>query len=416
VDAGVPETVDGPASGKRPEPVQGPPRARPLTECLAEIATQAGRGLVVAPNVSGEAVAVFDPGMPWGDRLAALARIHEFHYAVSDRLIEAWSKRPEDAAANAGEAGQKGERPGLKLEPPAITIVDRPVHARADDLVTAVSKAARATKVQVSADPGSNAVVIAGAEAEANVISELVRTLDVPRRRFVLEAEIVELSRKARQALGVRWSIDGTVGAIVNFPTADAEGEGGSIVVATDGAHALRARISALAADGHVRVVSRPRVVVLEGRPASIESVRILRVRFPEQTAIVGEAQDAQGVSGGRAVEEIPVGVTLRVEPSMRGDGKIVLRIRAKSSTLGPPQPPDDIPEEFSRMVDAEVAVADGETAVLGGLMREGLNRSGTGVPVLRSVPLVGVLFGKREHSDDEEELVVLVTPRLLPP
>ena len=71
---------------------------------------------------------------------------------------------------------------------------------------------------------------------------------------------------------------------------------------------------------------------------------------------------------------------------------------------------------EFSRMVDAEVAVADGETAVLGGLMREGLNRSGTGVPVLRSVPLVGVLFGKREHSDDEEELVVLVTPRLLPP
>ena len=398
-------------------PAREPVRARALTDHLADIATQAERGLVVAPDVSGEAIAVFETAMPWRDRLAALARIHAFQYTVSDRLIEAWSRRRDDTAANAGDADQdrKAREPAAPAEPAAVTIVDRPVHARADDLVGAVSKAARATKVQVSADPGSNAVVIAGAQAAVGVISELVHTLDVPRRRFVLEAEIVELSRKARQELGVRWSVDGTLGAIVNFPPVDAEGEGGSVIVATDGAHALRARITALAADGHVRVISRPRVVVLEGRPASIESVRILRVRFPEQAAIVGEAKDAQGMSGGRAVEDIPVGVTLRVEPSMQGDGKIVLRIRAKSSTLGPPQPPDNIPEEISRMVDAEVAVADGETAVLGGLMREGLNRSGTGVPVLRSVPLLGVLFGKRERSDDEEELVVLVTPRLLP-
>src|SRR6185503_21157974 len=112
--------------------------------------------------------------------------------------------------------------------------------------------------------------------------------------------------------------------------------------------------------------------------------------------------------------EEIPVGVTLKVEPSMQGDGRIVLRIRAKSSTLGPPQPPDDIPEELSRMVDAEVAVADGETAVLGGLLREGTDRSGAGVPYLRSVPVLGLLFGKRLHRDEGEELVVLVTPRLI--
>jgi len=95
-------------------------------------------------------------------------------------------------------------------------------------------------------------------------------------------------------------------------------------------------------------------------------------------------------------------------------DSRIVLRIRAKSSTLGPPQPPDDIPEELSRMVDAEVAVADGETAVLGGLMREGSDRSSAGVPYLRSVPLLGLLFGKRIDRNDDEELVVLVTPHLI--
>jgi type II secretory pathway component GspD/PulD (secretin) len=154
---------------------------------------------------------------------------------------------------------------------------------------------------------------------------------------------------------------------------------------------------------------------VLEGRPASIESVRILRVRFPDRTAVVGDVDDAGVLAGGRAVEEIPVGVTLEVEPSMQGDGRIVLRIRAKSSTLGPPQPPDGIPEELSRKIDAEVAIGDGETAVLGGLLREGRSRASAGVPVLRSIPGIGLLFGKREHEREGEELAVLVTPHLLP-
>jgi general secretion pathway protein D len=363
---------------------------------------------------------------------------------VSERLIEVWVRPREptasdpplddprapppaplaaavpDPAAPAGAAdaaNPPAAAPPAPEEPARLTEVVRPVHARAEDLVTAIAKAARASDVQVAPDTGSNAVVIAGPEPDVLAIARLVYSLDVPRRRFVLEAEIVELSHTARRALGVRWSIEGkNVGAQVDFPAADAPGESSGILVATDGAWTLRARINALEADGHVRIVSRPRVIVLEGRPASIESVRILRVRFPERTAIVGEAEDAGAVAGGRAVEEIPVGVTLRVEPSMRGDGRIVLRIRAKSSTLGPPQPPDDIPEELSRMVDAEVAVADGETAVLGGLLREGTNRSAAGVPVLRSLPVLGTLFGKREREDDGEELLVLVTPRLLPP
>jgi type II secretory pathway component GspD/PulD (secretin) len=289
----------------------------------------------------------------------------------------------------------------------------RPVHARAADLTVALSKAARAAHVEVAPDPNSNSVVVAGPEAAATRIATLARELDLPRRRFVLEAEIVELSTTAREELGVRWSLTGgTVGARVDFPAADDPREGAGILIATDGSTALRARISALAADGHVRVVSRPRVVVLEGRPASIESVRILRVKFPN-SSVVGEIDDS-AVNAGRAFEEIPVGVMLKVEPSMQGDGRIVLRIRAKSSTLGPPQPPDDIPEELSRMVDAEVAVGDGETAVLGGLLREGMSTSAAGVPAIRRVPVLGLLFGRHEHRDEDEELVVFVTPRLL--
>ena len=83
---------------------------------------------------------------------------------------------------------------------------------------------------------------------------------------------------------------------------------------------------------------------------------------------------------------------------------------------MGPPQPPDGIPEEFSRRVEAEVAVASGQTVVLGGMVREGTTAGHAGVPGLRSVPVLGVLFGKRLGEAESEELVFLVTPTLLDP
>ena len=109
---------------------------------------------------------------------------------------------------------------------------------------------------------------------------------------------------------------------------------------------------------------------MLEGSPATIESVRILRIRLPSSGTVVGDEVVAVAVER-RATEDIPVGVRLEVTPAIRGGGRVLLRIKAKSSSLGAPLPPDDIPEELSRMVDAEVLVASGETAVLGGLTRE---------------------------------------------
>jgi type II secretory pathway component GspD/PulD (secretin) len=157
-------------------------------------------------------------------------------------------------------------------------------------------------------------------------------------------------------------------------------------------------------------------VLVVEGTPALIESVRILRIRLPDSTSVVAGGDDDEVVGGnsGKAVEEFPVGITLRVEPSLLGGGKVALRVTAKSSTLGEPLPPDDIPEELSRLVEADFYVADGETAVLGGLARVARGRSGSGLPVLREIPLVGFLFGRRSRERDSEELVVLVTPYLL--
>ncbi len=395
---------------------------RPLQQWLADISSDAGLGLVVAPELAErEATAMFVAGESWRRRLEALARVEALVWEQHGGVLEVHAQPPPaprsasaivesviatPACADPADAAVAGVE--------TLTQVVRLSNARADDLATVISSTSAPGGVRVAAEPASNALLIAGTKAEVEQVQRLASTLDIPRRRFLLETRMVEVSRSARHELGVQWSLQGKLGALVDLPAAGSEEEGAVLTVATAGSPALEARLSALEAEGRVRIVSRPRVLVVEGTTALIESVRVLRIRLPSRTAVVAGGEGNVEAGDGRAVEEIPVGISLRVEPTLQGGGKIALRIRAKSSTLGPPLPPDGIPEEFSRLVEAAVVVADGETAVLGGLQREARRRSGTGIPLLRELPVVGALFGRRSKNGDGEELLVLVTPHLL--
>jgi hypothetical protein len=407
----------------RADPAPNPdlPSDRPLKDWLLQIASEAELGLVIGPDLDRRVTAMFPKEASWEGRLDALATAGEFHYVVREHVIEVKAGLPEATpeAVVVEAPSANAPPPPPKDEPPPDEIASvRPLHARAVDLAKALDRALADQGVGAAADPGSNTVLLSGpASAVANA-TDLVRELDVPRRRFLVDAAIVEMLSAARSDLGIQWRIDTDhFGAGANFPIDAPDERQGEVTIATGGTVSLKARMSALEAEGRARVVARPRVLVIEGTPALIESVRILRVRLPDSTSVVaggGDEDEIVGGSSGKAVEEFPVGITLRVEPSLLGGGKVALRVIAKSSTLGEPLPPDDIPEELSRLVEADFFVADGETAVLGGLARVARGRSSSGLPLLRDLPFVGALFGRRSSDRDSEELVVLVTPYLL--
>lgn len=431
-------------------------QTRPLSAWLSDVAHEADRDLVLSPELHGDLTATLGSRLAWEQRLAAFARVFGFDFEVGDGLIEVRpqarspapgrQRRDRDVAGfasgdaagaddamitNAGgstgaASGELGAAsvasptmPGAnaaaidKPAPPIETRIAALAHAPAKDLAGVLAKAAEPLGISVVPELSTNALVISGTRGAIDRAFAVLRELDRPRRRVLLEAKIVELTHSARLDLGVDWKLSGDVGADVKFPAPVSAAGNAALVLATGGAYALDARISAMEADGRVRVVSRPSVVMLEGSPASVESVRIMRIRLPSRAAVVG-GDVVEVDSGQRATEEIPVGVRLEVTPAVRAGRRVLLRIKAKSSSLGAPLPPDDIPEELSRMVDAELLVADGETAVLGGLQREAGQRNGAGVPVLRNVPLLGNLFGRHSREREDEELLVMVTPRVL--
>lgn len=408
-----------------PPPRAGTLKTRPLSAWLSDVARDAERDVVISPDLRGDLTASESSELGWQARLEAYARVFGFEYAVGDGMIEvtkpgalpASAPPPAPGGAEVAEPAHEElavEAAPIVEEPPPQARVVHLVHTGAKDTAVVLDRAGKPLDVTVTADIASNSVVLSGQPAATSRVLAVLRELDRPRRRILLDAKIVEVTRSARLDLGVEWKITGgKVGGDVRFPSPVSDAGSAALLIATGGASALDARISALEADGKLHVVSRPSVVMMEGSPATIESARILRIRLPSRGDVVG-GEVVESPSSSRATEEIPVGVRLEVLPAIRGGGRVLLRIKAKSSSLGAPLPPDDIPEELSRMVDAEVLVASGETAVLGGLTRESGTRSGSGLPGLRRVPLAGALFGRKSDEKEEEELMVIVTPRVL--
>ena len=161
--------------------------------------------------------------------------------------------------------------------------------------------------------------------------------------------------------------------------------------------------LSAAEAQGNVKIISRPSVVTLNNVESMIESANIVRIRT--SAATVGEAG---------ALREIRAGITLKVTPQVSADGFVLLNISAKSSTLDFGKTVDGIPQENTREAKVNVLVKDGETVVLGGIMKDTGSNSENGIPYLKDIPALGWLFKKSSWQKDFEELVIFITPRIM--
>jgi type II secretory pathway component GspD/PulD (secretin) len=131
---------------------------------------------------------------------------------------------------------------------PASTITSyRPAHARAADLAKVLARVLDARGVTAAADAASNSLIVSGPLDAVARAKEIAAEMDVPYRRFLVEAEIVEMLTASRNDLGVQWRIDtDDLSAAANFPIDAADGREGEVTVATGGTFSLKARISAL--------------------------------------------------------------------------------------------------------------------------------------------------------------------------
>jgi general secretion pathway protein D len=181
----------------------------------------------------------------------------------------------------------------------------------------------------------------------------------------------------------------------------------------------IEAVLHALAEKSKINVISSPSLMVLNNHEASINVGDQVPVATSSSTNTNSLATDAgDGTSNAfvtNNIERIDTGVTLIVTPRVNAGGLVVMEIEQEANqVVAGTAGNNNTPTISQRKISSTIAIKNGETVVLGGLIREEQEELHSGVPILHEIPLIGPLFGSTDKNLRKTELVVVITPRVV--
>ncbi len=272
------------------------------------------------------------------------------------------------------------------------------------------SRAASGTS-RVAADAARNALIVLAFPAEHEELRRMLRELDKAPRQVLLEATIAEVTLNDEVSLGVRWFFE-----TGNFANTFSDAASGAISPNFPGfstafsAGSAQAVLNALAGVTNVKVISSPTLTVTDNNEAVLQIGD--EVPIATQTSVGTDDPDAPIVTN---VEYRDTGVILNVKPRIGAGGRVILDITQEVSDVANTNTSGiDSPTIRQRLISTTVALVDGATLALGGLVQESDNVTETKVPGLAEVPLLGAAFRSRSVSKERSELLILIRPRVI--
>jgi type IV pilus assembly protein PilQ len=388
---------------------------------LAEIS---GLNIIVTADVNRK-VTLRLVEVPWDQALELLINTNGLGKEQIGNVVRISTAGTLKTERDAVVAARKSEE---NLEP-LQTVYFNVNYAKVKDLEAKIKTVlSKRPDVSLVVDERTNSIMIRDVKKAVEDASTLVAKLDSRTPQSLIESNLIETTPTFARALGLRLQFN-SGGA--NFSTAQGAGSpfagnstsfpllptgaGGTISVIQNvlgGFRNLSAALEAAEKEENIRIISRPSVVTLNNVPSTIRSERILRILLPSSTNIAtGSGSSAAGAAV--ATEKVPVGIILTVTPQVSNDGYVLMNINVKSSTLSGQSSGSVIPDELNREAVANVLVKDGETIVLGGILKDTSQESVSGVPYLKDIPVLGWLFRSQRVQKDFEELMVFITPRI---
>ncbi|MBI5050016.1 MAG: hypothetical protein HZC11_03860 [Nitrospirae bacterium] len=279
-------------------------------------------------------------------------------------------------------------------------------------------------------DEITNTIIILATPEDYALISEIIKRIDMVPRQVLIDGLIVRVDLSDSLKFGLAWSLktdlnfslkpfneDVKSSVEVGQRPSDLVDTAGSPVtlsgtgftfLATGLSGIVRTRLEALSSEGKANVMAAPHILVSDNREARIQvgqQVPIHTVQTP--------------TSGGQitSVQYKDIGIILKVKPQVNESGLVSLEITQEISSSATSLA--DIAAGASPVINKTEAstylvAQDGETIIIGGLIREDTSKTRTGIPLLSKIPLLGYLFGSTTKAVDKIEIVILLTPHII--
>lgn len=264
--------------------------------------------------------------------------------------------------------------------------------------------------IRITADNGSNALVIWATQVEFEEVRQALQRLDTPQRQIYVEATIAEVRLSNELSHGVRWFMEyGPLGIGVS------DAANGAVSPSYPGFNfsfkvpGVQAVISALEAHTDVRIVSSPQLMVIDRETATIQ----VGDQVPIVTKSVQNSTSGDNIIA-NDVSFRDTGVILQVTPQIRSSGEVVLDIVQEVSRVVPTTSSQiNSPTISQRKVASTVMVADGTAIVLAGLMSSTEEDGGGGLPGTQKT-LLEAVFGSSKQTSSRTELIVIIRPIII--
>ncbi len=387
----------------RTEPISLDVQNAELRSVLRTVSEFGGVNIVPDREVGGPITVRMDT-VPWRQALDIVCRAaglvaldHEDYIRVA--TLRTWrdERIEEEASARTREDLQ-----------PLVSRVFPVRYASAEELVNSVAFAL-SQRGNAEVDGRTNSILVHDIEPRLGEIGGLIETLDTETKQVEIVARLVDVDQGVARQLGIDWSlrnlhssserVSGSVGMSESLLDASLTTRVG--VVRDFGT--LDATIEALERSNEARLISNPKITTVNNRKA--------RILVGKEVPLI-----VMDEAGNPTTELKRVGIALEVTPYINSDNRITMDLHPEVSDLSAQATVQGGLIFTTTIADTRVMVNDGETAVIGGLIRSSETQFEKGIPLLRSIPLLGALFRQSDTRTESRELLIFVSPRVVDP
>ena len=267
-----------------------------------------------------------------------------------------------------------------------------------------------------SIDNESNSIIIMGFEEEISQIDELIKELDKEKTQVYVQARIIEVNDELVNQIGVSYGIFGARASNnvlssfssslnnADIPTLSIEGL--KIPDLTSGL-ALGASLNLLKQNGALDIVSEPSILAINNKESSIYVGETISIKVSSSVTDGGTIKENY--------EREDVGLTLKVKPRISNDTKVTLEIEAILEGVKTTQTISGNADTSKKQIKTTTILNNGESVIIGGLIENKIESTNQKVPVLGDIPLFGELFKNNINNSKKNNLVIIVTPYLIP-
>ena len=264
-------------------------------------------------------------------------------------------------------------------------------------------------EMDITAIMSHNAILARGTREELDEFREMLNLLDIPQKQVEIATKWIDVQTTAAEALGIDWSVTNGAWEIFNLGFAPGEAANNGIRY---GRGRWWAELSVLLNTSQATVINEPRVVCMNGMPGTIA----FETEIPYFSATISYNQFGQRTVDYTS-DSVTVSNELSVVPQINPDDSVKMLLAPQlEDQVGTVEGPNGerIPIVTSQYVETMVRVPDGETVVLGGVIRADESVNVRKTPLLNEIPIIGNLFRSKRVEKTNSELLIFVTPKIV--